>query len=75
MKMIRQHHPGIDMKRMGVSYAPNRCAQQVDVMDEQVVWMAFQQVDREEAATAWYTITAIVRHVRMPRWFVPAITT
>ena len=74
MKMIRQHHPGIDMKRMSAPYAPNRRAQQINVTDEQVVRMAFEQVYGEEIATAWNTIAAIVRHVRMPGWFVQPIT-
>jgi len=75
MNMDRQHHPGIDVKRMSVPHMPNRRAQQADVTDEQVVWMAFEQVYDKKVATARHMITAIVRHVRMPRWFVQVITT
>jgi len=75
LKVVRQYHPGIDVKRVDASHTPNRRVQQVDVTDKQVVRVEFEQVYAEKVATAWYTITAIVRHVRMPRWSVQPITT
>jgi hypothetical protein len=37
-------------------------SKQVDVPDEQIVWITFEQVDGEEIGSAGYTITSVVGH-------------
>jgi hypothetical protein len=44
------------------SNRPYHRSKQVDVPNEQIVWITFEQIDGEEIGSTGYTITSIIRH-------------
>ena len=53
MQVFRQHHHGVDRKRLVVHRGSHRFAQVVDVTHQQIVAVTFGEIHREEITTAF----------------------
>lgn len=62
VQVIRQDYPGVDMEWPFDSNRPYHRSKQVDVPNEQIVWITFEQIDGEEIGSAGYATTAIIGH-------------
>jgi hypothetical protein len=62
MQMIRQNHPSINVKRPTFTGMLNKLSKRIDMPNQQVVGMTFQQIGGKKISRARYTVTAIVGH-------------
>jgi hypothetical protein len=65
MQVIGQNDPGVNMEGAVFSNLPHHASEYFDTPNEQVIRVAFEQVDGEEISSACYAITSIVRHVHI----------
>jgi hypothetical protein len=65
MQMIRQHHPAVDIERMGAAYRPNRFTQRLDMSGQEIVVVTPQQSEREEVGSARMSGAAVIGHGTM----------
>src|SRR3989344_3704469 len=65
MQMIRQHHPAMDVERMGAAYHTDCFTQFLDMPDQEIVIATPQQSEREEVGSARMSGAAIVGHGTM----------
>ena len=59
--MVRQHHPGIDVKRRPCADVSNGVAEGLDVVHEQVA-VSVEQIDGEEVGAAGNAVAPVIRH-------------
>ena len=62
MQVIGQNDPGVNMEGAVFSNLPHHASEYFDTPNEQVIRVAFEQVDGQEISSACYAITSIVRH-------------
>lgn len=63
--MLRQHDPGIDIKRPLAAGTPHRLAQRIDLPDQQIL-ATLQQIHGQKIRAARNPPAAIVRHIPPP---------
>ncbi len=62
MQVIRQYHPGVNIKRMITPDGTHRISKQFDVSREQVVSPTIRQIDGEKVSAAWMPQAFVVWH-------------
>src|SRR3989344_2273425 len=65
MQMIRQHHPAMDVERMGAAYHTDCFTQFLDMPDQEIVIAAPQQSEREEVGSARMPDASVIGHGTM----------
>ena len=61
MQMVRQYHPGVDMKRHPCPHLTHRLAQNINIPGQNLA-STIIKVDREKIRSPWNPVTSIICH-------------